>query len=343
MDVIKSDLKEGYMVLKITDNDDLWVLKNILEEGDRVKARTLRSQFVDRGEQKIKVGKIPVFLEIRIEKIEYKEFGFKLRLAGKILEAPEDIQLGSYHTIDVDIGTILTIFKNEWKKYQLEKIKKSQKEVPEILLVVCDTSEATFASLGKSGLKIISEINNPHSLQYEEDKLSGFYRNVAKEIGKLCKNKVILAGPGFAKEHVYEEIKSNFPEIKDNIYLESTSSATKAGINEIIKKGSLEKVLQDSEISEETKIIDELFFHIRKEDGFSVYGINEVKRADDVGAIEILIVSEKRIKEKTIEELASSVESKGGKVKIISVEHEAGEQFERIGGIAAILRFKLAE
>jgi len=343
MKILKSDLKHGMVFVKIEVEEDLWYLKNIIIVGDRVKSKTMRSQFIERNGQKVKIGKKPMFLKLKLEKIEFNESVYKIRLMGKILEGPDDVQLGSYHTIEIGVGDLLTIIKNNWKKYEIDKIKKSQKKVPKTLLTVVDNNEATFGILGASGIKIISDLTNKHSIQYEEKKTPEFYKSVAKEIERLSEDskKVILAGPGFAKEHVKEILEKNYPKINEKTISDSTSSATRSGISELLKRGNLEKIIQESEIIKETKLIEEFFSHLKKEDGLATYGVVEVKKADDMGAIETILVSEKKIKEPEIEKILNSVELKGGKVEVISTTHDSGEQFHRMGGLGTMLRFKL--
>ena len=341
MKILKSDLRHGLIFLKIEREEDIWHLKNVLEMGDQIEARTLRSKFIDRDGQKIKTGKIPMKLKISLEKVEFNENSYKLRLMGKIIEGPEDVQLGSYHTIEIETGDSISITK-KWKNYQLERIKKSQISVPKVLMVAVDNNEATFASLDGRGQRIISEIRNQHSLQYEEEKLKDFYTSVAKEISNLSQDskKIVLAGPGFAKEHVKEILEKNDKEATNKLLIDSVSSATRSGINEILKRGNLEKIIEESEVLSETKLIEEFFTHLKKEDGLSAYGLEEIKEAENIGAIEILLVGEEKIKNEDIEKLADSVEEKGGKVEIISTTHPSGEQFDRMGGLGAILRFK---
>jgi len=113
MKILKSDLKHGMIFVKTEVEEDLWYLKNIITVGDRVKSRTMRSQFIERDGQKIKTGKKPMFLKLELEKIEFNESVYKLRLMGKILEGPDDVLLGSYHTIEIGIGDLLTIIKNK--------------------------------------------------------------------------------------------------------------------------------------------------------------------------------------------------------------------------------------
>ncbi|MEM2577550.1 MAG: hypothetical protein QXV88_01505 [Candidatus Bathyarchaeia archaeon] len=43
-----------------------------------------------------------------------------------------------------------------------------------------------------------------------------------------------------------------------------------------------------------------------------------------------------------LEDLMLEVEGKGGRIKIISVEHEAGAKLKSLGGVAALLRFPIS-
>lgn len=343
MKIIKSDLKNGLISVKIEVEEDLWYLKSIIGPGDKIKARTLRSQFIDRGDQKIKTGRKPMILTILLERVEFNENVYRLRLTGKIIQGPEDVQIGSYHTVEVDIKGIITIIKDRWKNYQIEKIKKSEKIYPKIFLAVVDNDEATLAIVDTTGVKIVSELKNQHSIQYEEEKVQDFYNLLVKEIEKLSYNskKIILAGPGFAKEHIKSIIEKSYSKMNEILVLDSSSSATKSGINELLKKGSLDKIIQENEIVKETKLVENLFIHLKKDDGLAVYGFEEVSKADEFGSVDIIMISEKKIHEERIERLIKSVESKNGKIEIISTTHDSGEQFNRMGGVAATLRFKL--
>jgi len=343
MNILRSDFQKGFVKIKINLNDDLWYLDNIIESGDTIKAKTLRSLFLEREGKREKIGKKPMILSVQLEKTEFHKTSNTLRLMGKIVEGPEDVQKGSYHTIEAKLGSVLVIYKKEWKQYQIDKIKKAQTKVPEVLITVTDMNQATFGIIKRSGVEIISEIRNPYSIRFEEDKLQEFYKKVASEINRLSTNvkKIILAGPGFAKEHIQKIIHNNFPEIKNKLIMDSVSSASKTGINEVVKRGTLDKVIKENEIVKESQIIQEFFTHLHKDNGLGLYGLKELKDADNAGAIEILLVSEEKIREKDIEKIAQSIEKKRGHVEIISNTHELGEQFCRMGGLGAILRFRI--
>jgi len=341
MNILRANFDKGFVKIKIDVNDDIWYLGDVIELGDFIEARTMRSLFMDREGKKTKVGKKPMMLKIQVEKKDFQTHVNCLRLTGKIVEGPEDVQLGSYHTIEVSIGSILTIYKKEWKNYQIDRLREAQTKIPEVLITVMDSNLATFGLLKRSGVKIVSELRNPFSI-HEEEKQLEFYKKLANEVNKSSNvKKIILAGPGFVKEHVNKIINDKFPEIKEKIIIDSTSSATESGINEILKKGTMEKVIKESEIVKESHIIQELFVHLQKDDGLGIYGLEQIKEANSFGAVETFLVSDEKIRDEDIERLAKEVEMKGSKVEIISKTHELGEQFHRIGGLGAILRFRI--
>jgi len=112
--------------LKIDDPLDLWHMQSILETGDFLTAKTLRTVFIQKEEGKEKGEKKFFTLKIRVEKIEFDKYKNKLRVAGKIVEAPKDVQKGSYHTIEVGFGSFFTLEKEEWKEEQIERMERAK-------------------------------------------------------------------------------------------------------------------------------------------------------------------------------------------------------------------------
>ena len=343
MKILKISEKVKKVKLRVESVDDLFYLKNFIEPEDLVKARTPRSVFLEREGEIKKVGKKMMLIKIFVEKVEFQSSISQLKVVGRILEAPENVQLDSYHSIDIKPGKYLTITKKEWRKYQIEKLKEAEKKTPNIMIVAVDTELATIALLKNNRVEILSEIKNQFSFLYEEKKIEEYYVSVAEEILKFSPQmkSIIIAGPGFAKEHVAKIIKEKSQEIQKKLVMGSVSSSNIAGVNEAIKLGLVDKISEGNEILKETKIVEEFFLHLKKEDGLAVLGLNNIIRANQLGSIETLLISEERIKEKSLEDLALDVEKKAGKVQIISKIHDLGEQFSNVGGIGAILRFKI--
>jgi len=67
MKILKSDKKEGYVNLEVENKDDLWYLKDIIKEGDELKAQTMRTMLDGREKKKVTLG-----LEAEKDKISGK-------------------------------------------------------------------------------------------------------------------------------------------------------------------------------------------------------------------------------------------------------------------------------
>ena len=103
----------------------------------------------------------------------------------------------------------------------------------------------------------------------------------------------------------------------------------------------METVLATATAAKEMKLVDEVMVEIAK-DGKVAYGAKEVKQAIDAAAVEKLLITDVKVyNNKDTELLMKTVEEKGGKVFIINSENQAGQKLDALGGLAAILRYKI--
>ena len=190
MKLLSKDFKKGFVKLEINSLDDLWFLSNIIDEGDSVSGRTFRKiKIGEATDRNANVVKKPVTLKINVEKIEFHKFSNSLRVSGKIIEGPEDVPKGSYHTFDLEEGTKIKIEKLEWLKFQIQKLKEASEEQTEkILLVAMDRSEVSYALLTQAGYKILSESKGDVGKKgYVETKGKDFYTEIVKQIEEYFK------------------------------------------------------------------------------------------------------------------------------------------------------------
>ncbi|MEM4347852.1 MAG: mRNA surveillance protein Pelota, partial [Candidatus Altiarchaeota archaeon] len=75
-----------------------------------------------------------------------------------------------------------------------------------------------------------------------------------------------------------------------------------------------------------------------------IYGFNDVEKASEFGAIEILLLTDDFfVKNKELsEKIIQNVRKTSGKFRFINHNSEPGQQLNSLGGIAAILRFKIS-
>ena len=188
---------------------------------------------------------------------------------------------------------------------------------------------------------------------------------------------IIIGGPGFLKEEFKEGDFLDY-QLKEKIMGSiDTGDTGIQGLQEMLQRG--ESLIQEASATKERHIMEEFFEHLKKDDGLSIYGLEEVNHALDYGAVKTLLISEglnwvrakltcscgysieKDInldkiekcsqcgKDMTIDEekdlieiLSEKAKSLGSEVEIISVDSREGEQFKEIGGVGAILRYKIS-
>jgi protein pelota len=341
MRILEFDEKKGIMKIKVENEDDLWLLNYILEKGDKVIARTTRD--ISMGNE---ARRVPLVVELIVERTEFQAFTTRLRIHGIISDAPEKFNIkGFHHTINLDVGEEIIIIKGKWSSHVLEKIKKQEERRSKILIVLVDFDEVLIAIPMLQGIKILVE-RNLRGLSKDQDHIiEENAKEIAKEVEEFAKrfsiDAVVIAGPGPFKEIVAEKLKNL------KIYLDSVSSATRAGLNEILKRDIITQVIRDYEIAEATKIFEKIMEILAKSGGNVAYGLEEVRIAAEYGAVEKLLIIEDlmasndvNLKETVISTL-EIVENKNGKILIIPKDSPIYHQVKNLSGIVALLRFPI--
>lgn len=333
MRIIRKDFKR-ITKIKIETLDDLWNLKHILDKDDIIGSRTLRTIDVDKRWKK------PVFLKIKAEKINFSEDGKRLRVTGKIIEGPEDISYG-YHTISIEINSVISVEK-EWKKYQIRRLKDSLRfKGLKVLICVVDERRTDFAIATEIKFKEIGSVSNKYTGKlFGGESQEKYYEEIISFLNEQKTDKIIIAGPGFTKDSIFERLKK-YPEILKKSIKENSSVIGKTGINEVIKRGALDRILEKSRISFETLLVERFLEELGKDSGLVTYGLNEIKNAVEIGAVDKLLISDKLVREEGMEKLMDLTEKNRGEVHIINSSHEAGERLFHLGGVAAFLRYKV--
>jgi len=353
MKVIHKNFKVGELKIKVDSQDDLWNLSQIIEPTDIVKGRTLRKIKKGDSETKTSITKKPVTLTLEVERIDFHPYSANLRISGIVREGPEDVPHGSHHTFDVEEGTILKITKQHWYQYQIDKVEEAIKQKPiGVLICIMDREEAGFALLKLYGYEWLSSFKGDVNKKGVEDKKEPtFYSDIAKQIDEYVKRykieHVIVASPAFWKDDFMKVFKKKYSSLVKIITLATCCETGKEGINEVLKRDEVKTVLQQQRMAKEIKLVERLLAEISK-DELAVYGIAQVKMAAEMGAVETLLVTDKMIKDYRqknvfveLDSVMKFVDKSKGKIVIISSEHDSGQELDGLGGIGAILRYKI--
>ncbi len=176
-------------------------------------------------------------------------------------------------------------------------------------LIVLDRKEATLGFLKGKRVDVIKNIQSlvpskhgkgGQSKQRFERLIELAAHEYFKKIGDLCTEAfldveglkgILIGGPGATKDffmnnnYLHHELQKKVVESFDTGYTDES------GLDELIEKAR--PSLQHLEVSHEKDLMDRLFMEIRKEDGgLASYGMKQVRTALELGAVDILLISE---------------------------------------------------
>ncbi|HMB45643.1 MAG TPA: mRNA surveillance protein pelota [Candidatus Methanoperedens sp.] len=346
MKLLKKNLRgnEGEISLTIESLDDMWHLKYILEPQDIVFAFTKRR--IEGATDKLrpeKADKKTVRLGIQVEKVEFHKFSNRLRVHGTIVDG---IDAGAYHTINIEEGNEISIIK-KWKSDQLERIKEAQiaSMRPKVIIATLEEGEASIGLVRQFGVEESSSLRQSLG-KGEGNTRNEFFGELASQLKWAAEkvDAVILAGPGFTKEDFFEFIRKKEPELAKKTVLEDTTSIGISGFQEVLRRGAVDRIMEESRIGREALLIEELMKEISI-NGKVSYGMADVRNAQSLGAVHTLLITDELLRTeregKSIDGFLKEVEHSQGKIVVFSTEFEPGKKLESLGGIAALLRFRV--
>ncbi|WP_135820672.1 mRNA surveillance protein pelota [Halostella litorea] len=337
--------------------DDLWHLQYVLEPGDRVSGDTTRR--IQRDDDKMRdTGgeREHMFVAIDVETVEFAKFANRLRVGGEIVDASREDQLGFHHTLNVEERDEITVEKR-FKPDQLDRLEEAAEatDAPDVAIATVEEGEAhvhTVAQYGTDEYGSFTGTTGKGEYARSRDELFG---EVTAALERLDVDAIILAGPGFTKQDLLDFVEEEAPELAERITTVDTSAVGDRGVHEVLKRGAVADVQEETRIAEEAELIDELTRRIG-EGAKAAYGPEQVAKAADFGAVETLLVLDERLRKERgatgedeegsewdvdVDGIVTNVEQQGGDVTVFSSDFAPGDQLANLGGIAALLRYRL--
>ena len=265
-------------------------------------------------------------------------------------------------------------------------------------LITIDRSEATLGLLIGSRIQVLKHFDSlvpskhhqggQSSVRFErliEIAAHEFFKKVADNATEVFLNRpellgILIGGPGATKDFfVKEEYLHHELRKKVVTPLVDTGYTDESGLRELVQNA--QNIITDMQLTKEKEYMQRLFTEIRKTDGgLSCYGEDEVRNALDMGAVDMLLISESLSKrrvtvqcpsgheheltvkdaderiacpdcgatatvikdEDLIDDFFMRADAFNTRVQIISPDSEEGDMLlKAFGGIAAILRYRV--
>ncbi|OPY35377.1 MAG: Peptide chain release factor subunit 1 [Methanoregula sp. PtaU1.Bin051] len=320
--------------------DDLWHLQHLIAPGDLVFATTLRS--VESASDKIrpeKVEKRPVRLGIRVERAEFSVHGVRLRISG-IIE--HGVDAGSHHTLNVETGYEISVIRR-WRQVDLDRIDRAVKAsvYGVIHILTIEEGEAELFRLRQYGPENIVTVTMGSGKGAEINTRQAFFDQLVSHCASIT-GPLVIAGPGFVKDDFVKYLKGKNPAVGDRVLVVETRRIGRGAVQDVIGLGAIEKLIGDLQLGREVKLMDDVLMRI-SQDGAVAYGTRDVADAIGYGAAEQVIITDTLLHDATVTRLIEKAEGMRAKIIVLSSAFEPGERLDALGGIAALLRYKLGK
>jgi len=331
--------------------DDLWHLSHIVEPGDRVAGDTTRR--IQRNDDQLRdTGgeREHLWVELGVETVEFARFANRLRVGGLIEDCSREDQLGQHHTLNVEQHTELEVEK-AFKPDQRDRLESAVEatENPDVAVATVEEGQAYVHTVAQYGTEERAAISGPTGKGEYARPREELFAELADVLARTDVDAIVLAGPGFTKTDALAYIEEELPDVAEHVTTVDTSSVGDRGVHEVLKRGAVEEIQEQTRIAEESGLVDELTERIA-EGAKVAYGPDQVARAADYGAVEHLLVLDERLRAERagegdwnidIDRVIETTEQKGGEVTVFSGEFDPGRQLANLGGIAALLRYRL--
>jgi peptide chain release factor subunit 1 len=267
-------------------------------------------------------------------------------------EGQQDLQLWA---VELPLPLKIRTYRCD-KEFVLEPLKEML-EVEEVFgLLVMDRKEATIGLLEGKRIEILQKMTSgvPSKVRaggqssqrfhrITEGLTRDFYKRIADEMKKIFfdmpKLAGILVGGPIPTKDEFLDGDYLVTKLKEKVIGRiDIGGSDESGIKELVIKS--QDILANQEIVYEQKLMEKYFETLGEKPDMATLKEKDTREALKYGAVDTLFLSKDTAKNIAID-LKNLAKTIGSNIEIISTETEEGQQFKSLGGIGAILRFRV--
>lgn len=302
-------MQQGSINLTPEDSDDIWLLSNLINQGDQVECITYRKVQLSDSD-KSATQRLKMVLCVVVEKLDVDLEGGSLRINGKNIKENEWVGMGSYHTLQVEIGMMAKIYKDKWDQLDIELVKQASDEMRNCkvgAIVLQEGLAHLCILLNDLNVKVLEKVEGKlpkkklGSTSKSDAATEKFYTNLSQRIFALFDlqklKALIITSPGNFKEELYTKLLKDFPSLPKNKILKITSSSGQiTSLQESLKDPKIVNLLSDTKNFQDNKLMDVFHKNLEKSSSdthlLSVFGYSEVFKVVKQGAVKDLMISD---------------------------------------------------
>jgi protein pelota len=353
----RTTLDDGRTRLTVVpeSTDDLWDLSHVVEPGDVVHGDTTRRQRRDDEVRDSGGQREAMRIGLRVADIEFDRFADRLRIGGEIIHASQEDAVGHHHTLNVEPRAEVDL-ETRLKADQDDRLERAVEgtDRPDVAIATVEEGAVAIHTVAAHGTNEYAAFSGTTGKGDDANDRTNLFAALANALEHLDPDAVILAGPGFTKQDARDVVVDRAPDLADRIRTVDTGAAGERGVHEVLARGAVDDVREETRIAREAELVDELTDRLATGD-LVAYGPGPVSEAAELGAVDHLLVLDEALRRERAargdrtdrqwsvdaDDIIESVEQQGGDVTVFSSEFDPGEQLRNLGEIAALLRYRV--
>eukprot|EP00053_Salpingoeca_punica_P009830 m.88437 g.88437 ORF g.88437 m.88437 type:complete len:423 (-) comp15185_c0_seq1:143-1411(-) len=349
--------------------EDMWHAYNLIAPGDRLRATAIRKVKNETATGSSSSERVRTTLTLEVRKVHYDVSACMLRVEGRNVEENPFVKMGAHHTLDMELNRKFTLAKHEWDSVALDRVSEACDATAraELGAVVMQEGLAHVCLVTASMTLVRSRIDvgiarkRKGSAAQHDKAVQRFYDSIIDSILRHFKFDVVkcilVASPGFIRDQFLEYMFAKAVKTDNKMLLENrakfvschASSGHMQSLREVLANPAVTARLANTKAAGEVAALEAFFNMLKTDPDRAYYGYRHVLHANELNAIDTLLLSDVLFRSHKLEErrkyvaLVDSVKANAGTVRIFSSLHPSGEQLGQLSGIAAILRFPVPE
>lgn len=357
---------EGSITVSCQDAEDMWVLYNLIQVGDQIRAATTRG--IVRESATGSVTKERRTLTMLISIIELPKFDAQaccVSIKGRNCQQMDDVALGANHSMTLEINKDIGITKSHWDSHAFQILQEAADVAlkADAAAVIMDEGLAHVCLLSASMTLTLATVDSPvprktgAATAQRGKALTKFHDGVLAAMIQhidFSKSKaLIIASPGFVKDVFFEWLMAEAARrqlkqitgFREKILLIHSSAGHKHCLKEVMSDPSSAAALTSCKAMQETKAMQDFDNMMIQDDRRAVYGKSHVAAAVEMGAVQTLLITDGMFRTEVIEDrqhyvaMMDVVRGMGSTVLVLSTQHVSGERLQSLCGPLVTLVF----
>lgn len=345
--MISKVVDTGAVSVTAQEADDVLNLRRLIRPGDVITGETWRTIKREREYSRPDSGqRVRVKVSLEVKKVSLEDAVDVLRISGTILKSSnEEIQHGAHHAMRIKISTSFVIRKKSWSRIERRLVRPTA-DTQGAVLVAIDRSDCGIGRLAGTHLDMIPDIySGAGGKRYRtEFKAERFFGSISRAVQSVCKKGdiIVLFGPGQTKNRLANYMKTG-PGVGFKVEMaEGIDSGGQDGIYTFIRSDEMARIMSGSKLAKIGGIINGIMAMAASRGRRFAMGFEETDRANQYGAIESIVFSDRALHgrgDEALIKLLNDAESGGASVFSVDGSTDLGLRVSGMGGIIAMLRF----